>query len=276
MSFGPSQSVKNNQNTLAGATNQATANSTNELNTGNAQLNTGGSNVTSGTNFLNTVLNGNQANTTALLQPNINQIRGANQQTLQGLNTLSPRGGGRSGTNYAASFAPNQQIQSLFGNARTTAATALPQIGLAQEGIGTNLIGAGNNALSTGVQGANAGVNNALQVQQMSNAIDTAIGQGLFGLATTPLGIGNLPGGGGSILGGIVNCWIAEAIYGKHDIRTHAVRYWLNTEYARTRVGGIVMAVYRKIGRRIAKGVRGPVRWALKPVFDVALRKALA
>jgi hypothetical protein len=276
VSFGSSQSVKNNQNTLAGATNQATGNSTNEINSGNTQLNTGGQNITSGTNFLNTALNGNQANTTALLQPNINQIRQANQQTLQGINTLSPRGGGRSGTNYAATFAPNQQIQSLFGNARTAAASALPQVGLAQQGIGANLVGAGNNALSTGVQGANASTQNALQVQQMSNQIDAAIGSGLFGLATTPLGIGGTSGGGGSILGSVINCWIAEAVYGQYDIRTHVVRQWLNVEYARTKIGRVVMSIYRKIGRQVVPYVRGPVRWVLKPLFDIALRKALA
>ena len=273
MSFGSSQSVKNNQNTLSGATNQAVANSGAEIGQGNTQLATGGQNVTSGTNFLNTVLNGNQANTTALLQPNIKQIRQANQQTLQGINTLSPRGGGRSGTNYAATFAPNQQIQSLFGNARTTAATALPQIGLAQQGIGTNLINSGNSALSTGLYGANAGVGNALQVQQRSDAIDQAIGSGLFGLATTPFGGGSASGG---LLGMIPGCWIAQAIYGEYDIRTHMVRQWLNVEYTRTRAGRAVMTVYRKIGRQIAPFVRGPVRWVLKPLFDVALRRALA
>lgn len=268
MSFGASQSTKNAQNVEAGATNQSVANSGTEIGQGNQSLATGGQNINSGTSFLNTVLNGNQANTSALLQPSVNQIRQANQQQLQGISTLSPRGGGRSGTLYGASYAPNQQIQSLFGNARTTAATTLPQIGLAQQGIGTNLINSGNSALSTGVQGANAGVNNALQVQQMSNQIDQAIGSGLFGLATMGLTAGNV--------GGYSNgpCWIAEAIYGMHDIRTHMVRCWLNTEYARTRFGGVVMRVYRKVGRQVAPMVRGPVRWALKPLFDVALRRA--
>jgi len=215
-------------------------------------------------------LSGNQANTAATLQPNINQIRQSNQQQLQGISTLSPRGGGRSGTLYGASYAPNQQIQSLFGNARTTAATALPQIGLQQQAIGTNLVGAGNNALSTGVQGAQAGVGDALQVQQMSNQIDQAIGGGLFGLATAPI----TGFSGGSLLGAGLSCWIAEAIYGKDDIRTHAVRQWLNAEYARTRVGSMVMAVYRRVGRQVAR-----MRWAcavLKPLFDIALREALA
>jgi hypothetical protein len=270
LSFGPSQAVKNATNTAAGITNTATTNSGGEINSGNANLNTGGSNITSGTNFLNTVLSGNQANTTALLQPNINQIRQANQQTLQGINTLSPRGGGRSGTNYAATSAPNEQIQNLFGNARTTAATALPQIGLAQQGIGTNLVGAGNNALSTATTGANNGIAAQLANQQRSDNLVAGIGKTLMGLALAPVT------GGGSVFGNAVGCWIAQAIYGEHDIRTHLVRQWLNMEYAQTRTGRVVMAVYRKIGRQVAPYVRGPIRWMLKPLFDAALRKAEA
>ena len=104
-----------------------------------------------------------------------------------------------------------------------------------------------------------------------------------MGLALAPVT------GGGSLFGNLVSgsgsgsgsdsgsgCWIAQAVYGEHDIRTHMVRCWLNAEYARTRVGGAVMALYRMVGRQVAPLVRGPVRWMLKPLFDVALRKALA
>jgi hypothetical protein len=265
VSFGANQSVKNAQNQQLAETQQANAQS-------NAQFAAGSPNVTSGTNFLSTILNGNRANTTAVLQPNIDQIRQANQQQLQGISTLTPRGGGRSGTLFGASYAPNQQIQSLFGGARTSAASALPQIGLQQEGLGTNL-------LNTGASSANAGVQNALQVQQMSNAIDAAIGGGLFGLASLPVSgggslAGNLFGGGGNGWGTL--CWIAAAVYGADDIRTHAVRQWLAMEYSRTRIGSVVVGLYRKIGRQIAPLVRGPVRWMLRPVFDMALRRALA
>lgn len=272
MSFGPSQAVKNSTNTQAGLVQQGTANSGAQIAQGNANLNTGGSNINSGTSFLNTVLNGNQANTASLLQPNINQIRDANQQQLQGISTLSPRGGGRAGTLFGASYAPNQQIQSLFGTARNTAATALPQIGLAQQGIGTNLVGAGNNALSTAASGANAGVQNQLAIQQRSDNLVSGLASGILGLATTPFGGGSASNG---LLGLIPGCWIAQAVYGEHDIRTHIVRQWLNAEYARTKIGSVVMKAYRKIGRQIAPFVRGPVRWALKPLFDIALREAM-
>lgn len=270
MSFGANQATKNATNVQSGLTQQATANSGTEIGQGGTQLAAGGQNINSGTNFLNTVLNGNRANTTALLQPNIDQIRQANNQQLQSLSTLSPRGGGRSGTLFNASYAPNQQIQNLFGQARTTAATALPQIGLAQQGIGTNLIGAGNSALNTGVQGADAVAQNQLAIQKRSDSLLGGLGGFATNLALAPVT------GGGSLFGNFINCWIAQAVYGEHDIRTHAVRQWLNGEYARTKVGGAVMVLYRKFGRQIAPLVKGPLRWVLRPVFDMVLRKALA
>ena len=106
----------------------------------------------------------------------------------------------------------------------------------------------------------------------MSNQIDQAIGSGLFGLAT----MGLTAGGVGGFANGPGGCWIAERVYGTWDVRTHAVRQWLNTEYVRTKTGRAVMSVYGKIGRQVAPFVRGPIRWLLKPLFDVALRRALA
>lgn len=55
-------------------------------------------------------------------------------------------------------------------------------------------------------------------------------------------------------------CWIAEAIYGADDIRTHAVRRYL------TERGGILVSLYRKFGQRAAK-----IKWLvrlLRPLFD--------
>src|SRR5581483_6466692 len=134
----------------------------------------------SGTNYFNTLLNGNSANTTALLQPNIDQIRAATQNSLQTANTLMPRGGGRAGTNYAASFAPQSQITNLFNTARSGAAQNLEQTGLAQSGLGTNLFQIGNSAL-TGAGGINSQTaQNLLQQQQMQNQLYGSLGAGLL------------------------------------------------------------------------------------------------
>jgi hypothetical protein len=199
MSFGPSQAQKNANNTAGGITEQANANSGNATSQGNTNLGTGGANINSGTNFLNTLLNGNAANTSALLAPTIAQNRTTNQNTLQSLNTLMPRGGGRSGTLFNAAYAPSVNTQNLFNNARTTAATTLPQIGLGQQGIGTNLLNAGNTALNTASTTNSNLSQQLLQQQQMQNQLFSSLGSGLFGLATTPLS------GGTSLLGMGVN-----------------------------------------------------------------------
>lgn len=195
MSFGPSNTTKTAENNLAGVSGQATGQSTAELGLGTQQLAAGAPNVTAGTNFLDTILNGNQANTSALLAPSIQQAQQGNQAAIQGLSTLTPRGGGRSGTLFGASYAPEGQITNLFNNARTSAATALPQIGLAQEGLGSGLIGTSNQPLSTAA-GASSNLGNlGVQQQQVSNSLWGGLGSGLFGLASTPFGGGSSKNG---------------------------------------------------------------------------------
>jgi len=198
MSFGPSQSVKNNQNELLGLTQQANDNEKSLNASGGTNLATGSSNISSGTNFWNTLLNGNQANTTALLAPTIASDRAQNQQQIQALSTLTPRGGGRSGTLFQAGYQPAADIQNLFNGARTTAAQTLPQIGLAQQGIGTNLFGLGNQALNTATNATGTNLNSALQVQQMSNQLAGGIGSLIGGLALAPVS------GGGSLFGNLI------------------------------------------------------------------------
>ncbi len=83
------------------------------------------------------------------------------------------------------------------------------------------------------------------------------------------MGMGLLSGGKG--------CWIAEAIYGPDDMRTHLVRAWLNGPFKQTRTGRVVMAVYVAIGRPVAAVVRrSPVLQSLlHPIFNCALQRAL-
>lgn len=191
MSFGASNTTKAAENNLGGVSNLALNNLFPAVTgAGSNLLNVGAGNVSSGTDFLRTVLGGNQANTTAALQPSIDQIRRDTSSTMSGINTLTPRGGGRSGTLFSQSFAPQQQIQNLFNTARSGAATSLPSIGLQQEGLGTNLFGIGGNALGSAT-GANATLGGlGQQQQQMSNSLFGGLGSGLFNLLTTPLGSG--------------------------------------------------------------------------------------
>lgn len=196
MSFGTNTTSKTAQNNLSGTSNLALNNLFPAVTgAGQNQLNTGAQNVEGGTNFLNTLLQGNQANTTAALQPNIDQIRQGNSATLNAMNTLMPRGAGRSGALFNQSFQPQSQIQNLFNQSRMGAAQALPQIGLQQQGLGANLFNIGNGALSSASGANNALSNSGFQAQQMSNNMVSGIGSGLLGLATLPFGGGSAANG---------------------------------------------------------------------------------
>jgi hypothetical protein len=179
MSFGTNNTTKAAENNLGGLSNlMMNVRAPYFDTTGSGELGAGQANVNSGTNFFNTLLSGNTANTMAMLQPSINNIRGSNANLLSTLSSLTPRGGGRSGSLFATSLAPATEINNLFGTGRTTAAATLPGIGLQQEGIGTNLFGLGNQALST-ASGANTSLGQMGLEQQRIN--QQAL-QGLGGL----------------------------------------------------------------------------------------------
>jgi hypothetical protein len=214
MSFGPSNTTKSTENNLAGTASTAANQQYPLITAAGANLfNQGQGPIQSGVNWMNTILGGNTANTAAALQPSINQIQGNTSNALTAANTLTPRGGGRSGTLYNTSFAPQAQIQNLFNQARTGAAQALPNIGTTLTGQGANLFGLGNQALSAAT-GANAPLlQGSLQQEQINNQLISGLGAGLLGLATTPFGgggavngllglIGGSPSGGGGGGGG--------------------------------------------------------------------------
>lgn len=159
--------------------NQLLANSGTTANSGAGLLNLGSQNTQSGANFFRSMLSGNAADTAAVLQPDINRVNAANQQTLQAANNLAPRGAGRSSTLFSLPFQGNQQIQSLFNGARTTAAQALPQIGAGQTNAGANLFGVSN-------QGAGTAAEAALRQQSINNALRQGQGAGLFGIMSMP------------------------------------------------------------------------------------------
>lgn len=97
------------------------------------------------------------------------------------------------------------------------------------------------------------------------------------GLKDLMQGAGSLAGGFGMGGSGGGGCWIAEAVYGIDDPRTHFLRWWLNTVWAHESiVGFIFMALYLRIGQRVARVVKrnNLVRWVARFVFDGLLTKA--
>lgn len=202
MSFGPTKETKNAMGNLSTVSAAGMENSAADRARGGSLLNLGGGNVASGTNFFNTLLGGNQANTTALLQPSIDQIRAGNTHALQALSTLMPRGGGRSGTLFDMAYAPQGQIQSLFNSGRLAGAQALPSIGAQQQSLGANLFNIGNQGLGLAANASGNLADISQRQQQMGANFWSGLGGGLFNLATLPLGGGTL---GGAALGGIGN-----------------------------------------------------------------------
>lgn len=195
MSFGTNNTTKAANNNLGGVAEAAFPLSSALQGQGQSLIGQGLPDITSGTNFFNTLLNGNQQNTNALLQPSISQIRGANENTLNSISSLAPRGGGRSGTLFNAAYAPSQQIQSLFNQGRTQGAATLPSIGQNLLGTGAGLF---SNAVAplNAVTGASSALGNfGLQQQQLSNQMDQQIASGILGLLTTPFGGGSSTGG---------------------------------------------------------------------------------
>jgi hypothetical protein len=72
-------------------------------------------------------------------------------------------------------------------------------------------------------------------------------------------------------------CWIAEAIYGVDDIRTHLVRAYLNGPFRETLAGNFIMRMYLRFGERVARVVKASnaLRALFRPFFDAALSRAL-
>ena len=73
-------------------------------------------------------------------------------------------------------------------------------------------------------------------------------------------------------------CWIAQALFGVDDPRTHILRAWLNGIYAQSTAGKVVMATYRAVGRQVAAVAKrsSALRAVLRPLFVRGLRRAQA
>lgn len=150
--------------------------------TGQNTFNTGSQLVGSAANYDNTLLNGNRANTTAQLAPDINRIRDQDQNSLQTASSLMPRGGGRTGTLFQQQFAPQSGINGLYNNARTAAAGQIGALGQGQQSAGAGLMGIGNSA--TGAGGGLFGnlANYGLNQQKQQFDLQSLFGQGTAGL----------------------------------------------------------------------------------------------
>jgi len=108
-------------------------------------------------NWFQSMLSGNQANTTAALAPDINRIRDQNQQVLQSTASLTPRGGGRGSMLFDLPFKGSSQTSGLYNAERPAAATNLANLAGEYGSVGVGTGGLGASLFNTGVGALNAG-----------------------------------------------------------------------------------------------------------------------
>ena len=244
-------------------------------------------------NYYNNILSGNPQAISAAVGPQASNLAaiesGALNQATQGM----PQGGYRASTMAGL---PQQQAQQV-GNAvlalQPQAAAALqaagPQIsgiGSQQAAIGQGVAGTGMSISQLGQQLASMGIQVSETqladiLQKMGINYQAPNWQQSLGAVTGA--IGDLVGAGVGAYGASkgkfpITCWIAEAIYGADDFRTHLLRAYLNGPFRETAFGRFVMSLYLRFGRRIAWQVRrhGWLKRAFKSLFDKALGKAVA
>lgn len=150
-------------------------------------------------------------------------------------------------------------IATTRNNIFTTALDKLANIGSGLGSFSLQELG----AALTGFQGGAATGQGVIQNKAQTKAATTGM-------------IGDFAMAAGGAAG--AHCWIAEAIYGVDDPRTHLIRAWLGGPFAETWLGSKVMTLYRAFGQRIAAVARRSpsLRAILRPLFEAALRRALA
>lgn len=201
-------------------------------------------------------------------------LEGENSAAKQNIQDESFRSGGFN-TSGAASSIKNMALQKMrLANQLTTQRTADDfnrnlawQQYLQQAPLG--IAGAEGGLYGTSTGGRGNALNNLTQfgIAQYGPWRDLMAGMGMAGAGA--LSNPAITGGDAAAAG----CWIAEAIYGEHDARTHLLRAWLNGPFRKTWLGDKVMRFYLRFGERIATKVRRfrILRWALRPLFELGL-----
>jgi hypothetical protein len=210
------------------------------------------------TDFYTGVTTDKQSNLAASA-PQVAAITAGQKQAKEQIYNDVPAGPGRDVALAQNDTAATGAVAATKNSTYTSALDKLANIGSGLGSFSLQELGAG----LSGFSGAASTNQSVIQSQQQSKAST----MGLFGQLA-----GAAAGGAGEAIG----CWIAEAIYGVDDERTHLVRAWLNGPFKQHMFGRVVMATYIKIGRTVARWVRkfAILKLTLKPLFDMALSRA--
>jgi hypothetical protein len=108
-------------------------------------------------------------------------------------------------------------------------------------------------------------INEVLPIQLRDQRRGALLGAG------TSLGGGLLQGAGAMAAA----CWIAEALYGPQDFRTHNARYAVNVIWPEYKVGRFFRGLYLKYGQQVAKKVEQSkiLEAIFTPVFGLIWRQ---
>ncbi len=256
--------IKDSQNQLKGISSQEQATSAALGKQGQSLIAEGQAQQSPLVDFLHKIIGGDATTTSQALAPVIGNITAGTTANRENIFSHTAPGAGRDvllgenerGQGTAVAQATNQTFLQAFPELASLAG-ANTQAGLGLTGAGITSLG---NAGTT--------TSNVLNSQEQQKAQTIGIFTSLASAA------GEAAGGGA--FGKI--CWVAEAIYGVDDMRTHLVRAYLIGPFRETRFGRMVVALYAATGRQIAwLARRSPwLRNALQPLFDRVLRNAMS
>lgn len=210
--------------------------------------------------FYKALASGDPAKIQQATAPATQSIAASYDANKKNISENMPRGGSRDLAMQESDISKAGQIGGTKAQAYLGAFPALAS--LAGEGIGLsqNEIMAALNAFSGASSSNQAGATMAGAGKSETLGFLSSLG-------------GAAAGGAGMALG----CWIAEALWGKMDLRTIRLRIYLNDVWAKQSIVGLhVMWLYRHFGRAVARQVEKhtTVRRAFTPLFEYADRCA--
>ena len=230
--------------------------------------------------YYNKLISGDPATTTAALAPTAANLSTIYSGAVNNASQGSPAGGYRAATLAGLPQAEAAQVGNAALGLQTTAAQGLQSAAGTQNTIAGTQGGIGSSVAGTGQQVAGTGTTLTSQgTQAIQQAVQDALAK--LGLNAQTSGLSQfdqlMQGIGDVVNVGVKTCWIAEAIYGVDDGRTHLVRAYLNGPFKQTLFGRIVMALYLRFGQQVAAQVRkrAGLQRVFRPLFDRALISAV-
>lgn len=251
--------IKNSQGQLQGIAGQQQTNASNFGAQGQTLINEGQTQQTPLVDFLHKLISGDSTTTSQALAPVVGNITAGTNANREHIFDSTAPGAGRDLLLGQNQLNQGTQVAQATNQTFLQAFPELAQLASGNTQAGLALTGAG--VTSLGNAGTTTGSVLNSQEQQKASTLN------LFG---------QLAGAAGGLVAPIKLCWVAEAVYGIDDRRTHLVRAYLNGPFRKTILGSLVVELYISIGRQVAWVARRSAltRRMLKPLFDRAVAAA--